>query len=574
MPAKRDANLPEYALVERQEMMRGVGYSDEALRRIQVGVVSTWGEVNPAAVQIDKVTQAVKAGIWAAGGTPREFVVSSICTSMAGDDRYLLPYRDVAAAYIETVAQVNLFDAMVYLPVCDDVVPAHLMAAARLDLPAVVVTGGYMRLDSWRGKPVDPLQVAASYLVERDEGRLSADDFEQVVSRGCPGAGACPVMGTANTMAALCEALGMSLPGNASTPGSGARLLALAFRAGQQAVALHRQGLRPSQIMTAEAFANAVRVLLALGGSTNGVLHLQAIAAELGLTITPERFNELSRETPFLCDLAPSGSSDHFLADFDQAGGVPALMKELQPLLHTDVLTVTGAALRQTLAVAHVDDSRIIRPLAKPLSPTGGLTFLSGSLAPEGALVKGSAVPPALQRHRGPARLFPNEEAACTALAQGQLKPGDVVVVRNAGPRGDPGMRLLQRFLWQLSARGLHDRIAFVTDGRISGTNKGCAVTQVTPEAAAGGPLALVADGDTIAIDIPAGRLDLEVDEQALRQRRAVRQPEERRTGERGWLSVYARLANSATAGAALNYSSSETPEGDESPTPSATQAD
>ncbi len=554
-PSRRDAELPEYALIERQEMLRGIGYGDEALRRIQVGVANTWGEINPAAVHLNRVTQAVKAGVWAAGGTPREFVVSSVCTSMAGDDRFLLPYRDVAAAYIETVAAANLFDAMVFVPVCDDVIPGHLMAAARLDLPSVVVTGGYMTLNRWDGRPVDPLQVAAGHFMDYQEGRIDAGEFGEIEDRGCAGGGACPVMGTANTMAALAEALGMSLPGNATTPGADSRLLRIGFEAGRMAVELHRHGITPSRIMTPGAFENAVRVLMAVGGSTNGVLHLQAIASELGLEIRPRTFNQLSAETPLICDIAPSGSGCNYLADLDQAGGIQAVMQELSPLLHTDVLTVTGKLLAHNLQAARVRDRNVIRPLDEPLAAEGGLHFLSGSLAPKGALVKTSAVPKPLVRHRGPARIFATEEHACEALAAGALLPGDVVVVRYAGPKGDPGMRLLQRFLWQLAARGLHDRVAFVTDGRISGTNKGCAITQVDPEAAEGGPLSIVRDGDVIAIDIPARTLELEVPVEEVARRIGAWQPPAPRA-RKGYLSVYARLAKSANSGAALDYGS------------------
>lgn len=552
MGARRDADLPDYAIVERREMLRGVGFGDEALERISVGVVSTWGEVNPASVCLDRVTQAVKAGVWAAGGAPREIVVSSLCTSMAGDDRYLLPVRDLIAAYIETMAAANLFDALVLVPVCDDVIPGHLMAAARLDLPTVVVTGGYMSLNRWCGQPIDPLQVAAGHLVDREQGRIDAADFAEIEERGCSGGGACPVMGTANTMAALTEALGLSLPGTAATPGGDSRLLRLGFAAGKQVVELHRRGVTAAHILTPAAFENAVRVLMALGGSTNAVLHLQAVAAELGIDLTPQTFDRLSAGTPLLCDLAPSGT--RFMVDLDEAGGVQAVMKELAPLLDSDALTVTGESLGENLRRAQVRDRGVIRSLGDPVSPEGGLRFLRGSLAPDWALVKTSAVPAAMLRHRGPARVFATEEEACAALAEGRLVPGDVVVVRFAGPKGDPGMRLLQRFLWQLAARGLHDRIAFVTDGRISGTNKGCAVTQVGPEAAAGGPLAVVRDGDTIASDIPAGTIDLEVSEVELRRRLADWRPPAPKV-KGGYLSVYARLARPAVKGAALDYS-------------------
>jgi dihydroxy-acid dehydratase len=360
-------------------------------------------------------------------------------------------------------------------------------------------------------------------------------------------------MGTANTMAALTEGLGMSLPGNAATPGADSRLLRLAFRAGQQAVELHGRDVRPSAILTEAAFENAARLLMALGGSTNGVLHLQAIAAELDLELPPDTFNRLSRETPFICDISPSGAPTRYMADLDQAGGVQAVLKELAPLLDGDVLTVTGETLAANLAAAEVHDRGVIRPLSDPLSPEGGLLFLKGSLAPEGALVKTSAVPAPMLRHRGPARIFAREEQACDALAAGELAEADVVVVRYVGPRGDPGMRLLQRFLWQLAARGLHDRIAFVTDGRISGTNKGCAVTQVAPEAAAGGPLAIVREGDVIEIDMQEGRLDLDVAGDEVARRLAAWAPPPQ-TVRHGWLSVYSRLAESAGRGAALDY--------------------
>ena len=390
---KKDSFLPDYALVERQMLTRGVGYGDEAIERLQIGVVSSWGEVNPAAIHLDKVTEAVKAGIWAGGGTPREFVISSICTSMAGHDSYHLPHRDLVAGYIETVAMTNLFDAMVFVPVCDDVIPGHLMAAARLNLPAVVVTGGYMQLNRYKGQTLDPLEIAPRHFADFKDGKINEDDYYQIKERGCPGFGACPVMGTANTMACLAEALGMSLPGNAATPGADSRLMRLGFQAGHQVVQLHKKGIKPSDIMTLDAFRNAVSVLMATGGSTNGVLHLQAIAAELDLSVKLEIFNAISNNTPLVCDVAPSGSGKNLMKDFDEAGGLPALMKELQPLLATDVMNVTGQPLSETLKKAPGADGKVIYPLDKPLSKEGGLIFLRGNLAPGGALIKRSAVP-------------------------------------------------------------------------------------------------------------------------------------------------------------------------------------
>ena len=556
---KKDAHLPDYALVERQTLTRGVGYGDEAIERLQIGVVSSWGEVNPASIHLDKVTAAVKAGVWSAGGTPREFVISSICTSMAGHDSYHLPHRDLIAGYIETVAMTNLFDAMVFVPVCDDVIPGHLMAAARLNLPAVVVTGGYMQLNRYKGQTLDPLEIAPSHFADFKDGKISEDDYGQIKERGCPGFGACPVMGTANTMACLAEALGMSLPGNAATPGADSRLMRLAFQAGCQVVQLHRKGIKPSDIMTQDAFRNAVSVLMATGGSTNGVLHLQAVAAELDLNIKLEAFNAISNKTPLICGVAPSGSNKNLMVDLDEAGGLPALMKELEPLLITDIITVTGQPLSETLKKAPGGDGKIIYSLDKPLSKEGGLIFLRGNLAPDGALIKKSAVPTEMFQHKGPARIFPSEEDACDALISDRLDPGDVVVVRNVGPKGDPGMLLLQRFLWQLAAKDMLDKIAFISDGRFSGTNKGCAVAHIAPEAADGGPLAVVKDGDIIEIDIPNEKLNIQVSKEEMKKRLAEWKPPKAKV-KKGYLSIYAKMANTAEKGAALKYGSSPKP--------------
>ena len=553
MIKKRDAELPDYALVERQTLTSGIGYGGDAIDRIQIGVVSSWGEINPASIHLDKVSEAVKAGIWAAGGTPREFVISSICTSMAGHDNYHLPHRDLVAGYIEAVAETNLFDAMVFIPVCDDVIPGHLMAAARLNIPAVVVTGGYMQLNRYNGITLDPLAIAPRHFSDFKEHKIDENDYFQIRNRGCPGIGACPVMGTANTMACLIEALGMSLPGNATTPGADSRLLRLAFDAGRQVIELHRKGIKPADIMTLDAFRNAIRILMAIGGSTNGVLHLQAIAAELDLDIKLETFNSVSRGTPLLCDIAPSGSGKNLMVNLDEAGGLPAVMRELQSLLAADAMTVTGRPLSVTLKQAPRGDGTIIRPIDKPLSKEGGLVFLRGNLAPGGALIKKSAVPIEMYQHKGPARIFPREEDACEALNSGNLNLGDVVVVRYVGPKGDPGMLLLQRFLWQLAAKGLQNRIAFITDGRFSGTNKGCGVAHVSPEAADGGPLAVVEDGDIIEIDIPNERLNILISDDEL-GRRLKKWVAPAVKVKKGYLSIYAKMANTTEKGAALRY--------------------
>jgi dihydroxy-acid dehydratase len=548
---KKDADLPEFARVEREEMLRGVGLGREGIRRPQIGVVSSWGEINPGSVHLDKISQFVKDGIWAAGGTPREFVISSICTSMAGHDNYHLPHRDLVAGYIETVAMTNLFDAMVYVPVCDDVVPGHLMALARIDIPSIVVTGGYMSVNRHRGKPIDPLTVANKHFNDFKEGRTTKQEFGQIKDRGCKGTGACPVMGTANTMGAMTEALGLSLPGTAATPGADSRLQRIAFAAGRRVMDLLQDGIHPSHILTEAAFTNAIRVLMATGGSTNAVLHLQSIAAELDMDLSPALFNRASQSTPFICGIAPNGPG--MMQDLDEAGGIPAVMKELEPLLDTTVMTVTGQPLAETLKAAPGGDGKIIRSINDPLAAEGGLMFLEGSLAPEGALVKKAAVPLSMHQFEGPALLFETEDEASNALMAGEIEPGSVVIVRGIGPAGDPGMRLLQRFLWLSAAKGMMDKIAFITDGRFSGTNKGCAVAHISPEAATGGPLALVENGDLIAIDIPQARLDLRVDPEELARRKAAWSRPEPKV-KKGYLSIYAKMADSTARGASLKY--------------------
>jgi dihydroxy-acid dehydratase len=395
--------------------------------------------------------------------------------------------------------------------------------------------------------------VAPKHFARFKDGGMDATAFCQVQERGCQGTGACPVMGTANTMAAMVEALGLSLPGTTCVPGSDSRLERIAFNAGQQVIQLLEKGVRAADILTVDAFENAVRVLMALGGSTNAVLHLQATASELDLDIRPETFTRLSEETPFICDIAPSGAPEHHMGHLDEAGGIPSVLKELAPLLAMQVATVTGDTMGQNLSAALKGDGSIIRSIDDPISPDGGLVFLQGSLAPDGALVKKSAVPERMWVHKGPAKVYTDEDAACTALNAGKIEPGQIVVVRYVGPKGDPGMLLLQRFLWQLAAKGIHDKVAFITDGRFSGTNKGCAIAHIAPEAIAGGPLAVVQDGDLIEIDIPKRSLNLLISEEEMRQRLAAWVPPEKQV-RKGYLSIYAKMATSPNRGAALDY--------------------
>lgn len=550
---KQDRKIPDYARVEREEMLIGIGYADEAIYRPQIGVVSSWGEINPAAANLDKVVASAKAGIWAAGGTPREFVISSLCTSMAGNDNYHLPHRDLIAGYIEAATKTNMFDGLLFVPVCDDVVPGHLMAAARLNLPSIFITGGYMPLNSYKGKAMQPLDVAPKYFKAFKEKKLSQQEYCQMRDRACQGAGACPVMGTANTMASMVEALGMSLTGTSILPGSDSRLIRQAFDTGRQIVELIKNNIKSGDIMTMHSFKNAIRVLMAIGGSPNAVLHLTAVASELNLVIEPENFNEISHKIPFIADVAPSGTATYHMGDFDEAGGIAAVMKEILLLLDGDVLTVSGQSLQENLKNIPNGDRKVIHSIQDPIDPSGGLIFLRGNLAPGSALIKTAAVPENMMRHKGPAKIFPTEDHACEALDNGEIKPGDVVVVRNVGTIGAPGMGLQQRFLWQLSAKGYQDKVAFITDGRLSGTNKGCAVAHITPEAAVGGPLAVIEDGDIIEIDVTAQRLSVDLSPEILKQRYKSWKPSHKMP-EMGFLSIYAKMAKPADEGSALNY--------------------
>ncbi len=548
---KKESALPEYAIADRRTYLSGVGYTDEALNRVMIGVVNTWGEINPAAFHLNQVTKAVKAGIWAAGGTPVEFVISSVCTGMGGPDPFNLPHREFVAGYIEAVSKLNLLDGLVLIPVCDDVVPAHLMAAARLNIPSIVLTGGYMLLDRYKGKEIDPFDISTEYFPALLEGKLSASIFNCIKERACMGMGACPDMATANTMAAMSEALGMSLPGNASIPGAGSRLLRLGYNAGNQLLKLHKMGIRPSDIMTHKSFENAIRVLMAIGGSTNAILHLQAIASELDLDISLDTFNRLQETTPFICNVSPSGQ--YSLKDLDDAGGILAVVKELQPLMNSEVLTVTGYPLGENLKDVQVFNRKVIYSLREPIAKEGGLVFLKGNLAPKGAIIKQSAVVSEMLKFRGPARIFLKEADACDALIRKEILPGEVVILRYLGPKGDPGMNMVFRFLWLLVGLGLDHSIALVTDGRLSGTNKGCAVAHVAPEAAEGGPLAVVEDGDIIEIDIPNRKLNIEITEDELRKRLQMWKPKEV-TLKRGILSLYAKMAQSTDKGAGIKY--------------------
>ena len=549
---KRDEKTPDYLMGFRRALFRGAGFSGEALDRPLVGVVNSWGEISPATKHMRELTKKAKEGIKKAGGTPVEFVLSGLCDGTCGGapgaNIFNMAWRDISVAYIETVAEANQFDALVFLPVCDEVVPAHLMAAARLNLPSILICGGTMLSvkmgdkDIWAGD-------ATTAFAELKSGKISEETYRQIEERCCSGAGACGVMGTGNTMQAFAEAIGMTLPGNGTIAGVDPALEQMAFQSGMQVMELWRSHIRPREIMTRGAFENAVRVILTLGGSTCAIFHTIALAHEAEVPLDLSIFEEMSRTTPFIGNVQPSGA--YPVKSLDDAGGIPAVMKELSPLLSLEVTTVTGKTLRENIHGAMVRNREVIRPRQDPLHPEGGISVLRGSLAPQSAIVKHVAILPEMKVHEGPARVFDSEEAAGEAILAGKIVPGDIVVVRYAGPKGGPGMPCLYGSLWLLKAKGLESSVALVTDGRLSGTIRGAAIGHVSPEAAEGGPIGLVQDGDRIRIDIPARRLDLCLSPGELERRRQLWVPPQPRI-KKGFMALYSKIVSSAHEGAYL----------------------
>jgi len=549
---KRDEKTPDYLMGFRRALFRGAGFSGEALDRPLIGVVNSWGEISPATKHMQVLTQAAKEGVKSAGGTPVEFVLSGLCDGTCagapGANIYNMAWRDIAVAYIETVAEANQFDALVFLPVCDEVVPAHLMAAARLNLPSILICGGTM-LSAWDGhQDLWAGDVTAAF-ADLKSGKISPEEYARIEDISCPGAGACGVMGTGNTMQAFAEAIGMTLPGNGTRAGVDPALEKMAFHSGVQVMRLLDQDLKPRDIMKPGAFENAMRVILAVGGSTCAIFHTIALAHEAGVPLHLLAFERMSRSTPFIGNVKPSGA--HPVKRLDEAGGIPGVMKELSPLLNLEVLTATGKTLRENLAGAAVLDREVIWPLTQPLHKEGGMAILQGSLAPQSAVVKHVAVLPEMMVHQGSARVFDSEETAGQAILEGKIFPGDVVVVRYAGPKGGPGMPCLYGSLWLLKSKGLEDRVALITDGRLSGTIRGAAIGHVSPEAAEGGPIALLRDGDPIRIDIPARKLDLLLPDEEMRRRRSQWIPPKPKK-EKGFMALYSKIVSSAHEGAYL----------------------
>ena len=537
-----------------RSLLYALGYTREELERPLIGVVCSYNEIVPGHMNLDKIAEAVKAGVRAAGGTPVEFPAIAVCDGIAMGHvgmKYSLVTRDLIADSTEAMAMAHQFDGLVMIPNCDKNVPGLLMAAARVNIPTIFVSGGPMLA----GTMNDGRRTCLSHMFEAVgayyAGKLDEEGLEEYENNACPTCGSCSGMYTANSMNCLTEAIGMGLRGNGTIPAVWSARLRLAKHAGMQIMDLVEKNIRPRDIMTEAAFHNAETVDMALGCSTNTMLHLPAIAHECGIELDLDLSNEISSQTPNLCHLAPAG--DTYMEDLEGAGGVYAVMKELtkKGLLDTSVLTCTGKTLAENLEGVVNRNPELIRTIENPYSADGGIAVLKGNLAPEGCVVKRSAVAPEMMLHTGPARVFNSEEEAITAIYAGKIVPGDVVVIRYEGPKGGPGMREMLNPTSAICGMGLGESVALITDGRFSGATRGASIGHVCPEAAQGGPIGLVEEGDIISIDIPACKIELQVDEATLAARRAKWICPEPKI-KTGYLARYAKLVTSAARGAVL----------------------
>ena len=533
-----------------RSLFKALGLTDREIEQPMIGIANSANELIPGHLHLHQISEAVKAGIRMAGGTPLEFFTIGICDGIVmGHEgmKYSLSSRELIADSVESMAMAYPFDGLVLIPNCDKIVPGMLMAASRLDIPSIVISGGPMLTGEFQGRKIDLITVF-EYVGKVKVGEMTMEELREAEGCACPGIGSCAGMFTANSMNCLTEVLGMALPYNGTIPAVWAERIRLAKETGMQIMELVDRGLKPSAILTAEAFANAITVDMAFGGSTNTSLHLPAIAKEAGILLTLDQFNAFSDKTPHLCSMSPGGP--HHLSDLHQAGGIPALMQELSRggLIRTGARTVTGKTVVENLAGKRVVNPEIIHPLENPYHATGGLAVLSGNLAPEGAVVKRSAVDDAMLRHTGPARVFDSEEPAMQAILEGRIQKGDVVVIRYEGPKGGPGMREMLSPTSAIVGIGRDRDVALLTDGRFSGGSRGAAIGHISPEAAEGGPIAVVQEGDLIEIDIPGKKLNLLISEEEMKKRLSRWKPVKKKL--RGYLKRYAGLVRSAHTGA------------------------
>ena len=550
---KSDAVKKGVQQAPHRSLFNALGFTREEMERPLVGIVSSYNEIVPGHMNLDKIVEAVKMGVAMAGGVPRVFPAIAVCDGIAMGHvgmKYSLVTRDLIAESTEAMAMAHQFDALVMVPNCDKNVPGLLMAAARLNIPTVFVSGGPMLAGHVEGRKRS-LSSMFEAVGEYTAGKINAEELEEYECKVCPTCGSCSGMYTANSMNCLTEVLGMGLQGNGTIPAVYSERIRLAKRAGMQVMELLKKNIRPRDIMTDKAFMNALTVDMALGCSTNSMLHLPAIAHEAGVELNVDIANEVSARTPNLCHLAPAGPT--YMEDLNEAGGVYAVMKELtrKNLLNLDCMTVTGKTVGENIASSVNRNPEVIRPIDHPYSTTGGLAILKGNLAPDSGVVKRSAVVPEMMVHEGPARVFDCEEDAIAAILGGKIVAGDVVVIRYEGPKGGPGMREMLNPTSAIAGMGLGSSVALITDGRFSGASRGASIGHVSPEAAVGGPIALVEEGDIISINIPENRLELKVSEEVLAERKAKWQPREPKITT-GYLARYAAMVTSGNRGAIL----------------------
>ncbi len=549
---RSDAAKSGFERAPHRSLFYATGLTPEELARPIIGIVNSFNEIIPGHVHLNTISAAVKAGVRYAGGTPLEFNVIGVCDGIAMGHKgmhYSLPSRELIADSVESMVIGHSFDGLVFIPNCDKIVPGMLMAAGRINIPSIFVSGGPMMAGRYQGKDID-LKTMFEAVGQLQAGKMDSNELREMEFAACPGCGSCAGLFTANTMNCLTEALGMGLPGNGTIPATTGARIRLAKHAGMQVMHLVDIDLKPRDIMTEAAFDNAIATDMAIGGSTNTVLHLPAVANDAGLKLSLATFDAISQRTPYLVKLSPSG--DHHMQDLNEAGGIPAVMSLLlkKGVIHGELPTVTGKTVSE-----NVKNERrytdVIRSLDDPYSANGGIAILRGNLAPDGAVVKAAAVAPEMRCHRGPARVFDGEEASLAAILGGEINPGDVIVIRYEGPRGGPGMREMLMPTSSLAGMGLAHPVALLTDGRFSGATRGSAVGHVSPEAAAGGLIGLVEEGDEIEIDITNRTMILHVTEEEIARRRENWSPLPPKI-KTGYLSRYARMVTSASEGAIL----------------------
>jgi len=539
-----------------RSLLHAVGCSSDDWDKPFIGVINSFSEIVPGHIHLRSVAQAVKEGIRSCGGVPFEVGTIAVCDGIAMNHlgmKYSLPSRELIADSAEVLAEAHAFDGLVFIPNCDKIIPGMLMAAVRLNLPSIFISGGPMMAGRfYQNNQLRLVDLSSVFQAvgETVNGSMSEAELMELEQVACPGCGSCSGMFTANTMNCLTEALGIALPGNGTIPGVQARRLQLAYKAGQQIMDILSKSICARDIITKDSIYNAFAVDMALGGSTNSVLHLMAIAHEAGIDFPLSLVNEIGEHIPHICKLSPVG--DYHIEDLDLAGGIPAVMQEIAGLLNLESKTVSNKLLGETIKNARVKSREVIHPLSNPYNATGGISILFGNLAPQGGVVKNAAVAPEMLVHRGPARVFDSEEEATTAIVKGKFKPGEVIVIRYEGPMGGPGMREMLTPTSLLSGMAMDDKVALITDGRFSGATKGAAIGHVSPEAAERGPIAAVEDGDIIQIDIPNYKLEIELTQEEMQRRLKLLSPFKPKV-ETGYLKRYADKVTSASEGAVFS---------------------